>query len=35
MLTHGRRADAEDPAGLDVGEWRNPALERPDAAAGR
>lgn len=35
MLTHGRRADADDPAGLDVAEWRNAAPERPGAAPGR
>ncbi|MBW2313216.1 MAG: hypothetical protein JRH10_03415 [Deltaproteobacteria bacterium] len=35
MLTHGRRADAADPAGLEVGEWRNAPAERPEAATGR
>jgi hypothetical protein len=35
MLTHGRRPDAEDPAGLDLGEWRNAPTDRTEAAAGR
>jgi len=34
MLTHDRRADAEDPAGLDVAEWRPPA-DRTGAPVGR
>ena len=38
MLTHGRHRGAEDPAGLDVGEWANGdpiATEHSEAAAGR
>jgi len=35
MLTHGRRSDADDPAGLDVAPWRNTTAERPEVATGR
>ena len=36
MLTHGRRADAEDPAGLDRSEWAGgKPIERPETVASR
>jgi len=36
MLTHGRRADADDPAGLDVRDWSAAApTDRPEIGASR
>ena len=35
MLTHGRRADPDDPAGLDVRDWSSRPTESPEATAGR